>query len=136
MIKIQLSDKRGDAILLVAAEGDAEGVELLEDGFARAAGLVGLGSAYESFGAPAPAAVPAATALTRSGPPPVPAAAQRQPEPWEQPQQQPAQDPSVPSCQHGPKTYKSGTTNGRAWAFWGCNGRSDDPTKCEKQWVR
>lgn len=140
-VTIQLSDKRGDAILLVKSE--APSVEIAEAEIAAGVGLVGLAAAYESFGAPAGpvATIPAITQLTRQqepwGQPPVPQF---------QPQQQPQYAPQVPAaaaapvqggkvCQHGPKTYKSGNTNGRDWAFWGCNAQKNDPTKCEKEWA-
>jgi hypothetical protein len=123
--RIQISDKRGDAILLVTTEGEVP--EQVEAEFAAAAGLLGLGTAYESFGIPNPVAtVPAAAIVTR---PQVPAAAY---------QQQAPQAPAAPGgklCdRHGlPMQYKSGSTNGRDWAFWGCTGPSND--RCDKVWA-
>jgi hypothetical protein len=142
--KFQISDKRGDAILLVSVEvpdgTDPALLGVFEEQFAAAVGLVGLGASYEAFGVAAPATVPQATQVTRPAPayhepsdppgwgqPPVP--------PMQQPQSQPPAA-ARPSCQHGPKEYRHGTTNGRDWAFWGCVARQGDPTKCEKEWVR
>lgn len=135
-VRIQLSDKRDQAILLVDITADS--VEQAEQQFAAAAGLTGLGGAYESFGVPAVATIPAITQLTRP----------QAPEPWGQPavpQYQPpmpaaaapqAAPGGTPVCQHGPKEFKSGVGAKGPWSFWGCKARSDDPTKCEKEWVR
>lgn len=143
---IQLSDKRADAILLVKVEVDSGApLEAAEEEFAAAAGLVGLGQAYESFGAAPPATVPGITQLTR----PQPA------DPWGQPPVAPYQPPAqqaapqyapspalpsaaAPQCQHGVKEYISGTSQktGKPWKAWACPARRDDPTKCEKEWIR
>ena len=134
---LQISDKRGDAILLVKVEAPSDApIEAVESAFAAAAGLAGLGTAYESFGLAPAATIPAITQLTRPaqepwGNPPVqpmvPAAVQ---------QQQPA-TAAGPVCQHGPKTLISSKPGApKPWQFWGCNARQDDPTKCEKEWVR
>lgn len=131
-ITYQLSDKRQDAILVVKSEGAT--AEEAEAAFAAAAGLAGLGSAYESFGIPNPVAVvPAAAIVTRPGP--------AAPTQWGQPPVQPMQ-PQVPAAaggakvcdRHGlPMQHKSGSTNGRDWAFWGCTGPSND--RCDKVWA-
>jgi hypothetical protein len=142
-VRIQISDKRGDAILLVTVEGDT--VEQVEADFAAAAGLAGLGAAYEGFGIPNPvAAVPAAAIVTRPaqqdpwGQPPVqpmvPAAATQQ-----YPQAAPAGAPGpAPQCQHGQKLWRTGTSasNGREWKAWFCPAPGNDPTQCKKEWVR
>ena len=145
----QISDKRGDAILVVKSESNSP--TEAEADFASAVGLVGLGSAYEAFGAYPSATVPSISQLTR---PQAPAAA----EPWGQPpvppmQQQYQQAPQVPAaaaaapagapgpaptCQHGTKLYKTGTSasNGREWKAWFCPAPGNDPTQCAKQWLR
>lgn len=147
---IQLSDKRADAILLVKVEVDSGApLEAAEEEFAAAAGLVGLGQAYESFGAAPPATVPGITQLTRPS-----AHATGVQDPWGQPPVQPYQAPApqyqqqapapalpsaaAPQCQHGTKEYISGTSQktGKPWKAWACPARRDDPTKCEKEWIR
>lgn len=143
---IQISDKRADAILLVKTEGDFDTpVEVLEEHFAAAAGLVGLGQAYESFGAAAPATIPSITQLTRPQPqaqepwgqPPV-APYQPQPQQYQQPQpQMPAS--AAPQCQHGTKLHKTGKGKNppyRDWAAWFCPAPGTDPTQCPKDWIR
>ena len=144
-IKFQISDKRGDAILVVVSEADT--VEQAESAFAAAVGLAGLGGAYESFGTPNPvAALPAAAMVTRPAQ-----------EPWGnppvQPMQQYQQAPQLPAaaapapagapgpapvCQHGSKLYREGTSasNGRAWKAWFCPAPGNDPTQCAKEWLR
>jgi hypothetical protein len=67
------------------------------------------------------------------------------PQAWGNPPVAPYQAPQAPAaaapvggppvCQHGPKQYKTGTGAKGPWAFWGCTARSDDATKCDKQWV-
>jgi hypothetical protein len=140
-VTYQISDKRGDAILVVKVEADT--VEQAEADFAAATGLAGLGTAYESFGIPNPvAAVPAAAIATRPAYTP-PA------EPWDQPRQAPqlpaAAAPqaggapgAAPVCQHGTKLYREGTSasNGRPWKAWFCPAPGNDPTQCAKQWLR
>lgn len=140
-IRLQISDKRGDAILVVKVE-DAVAVAA-EEQFAAAVGLAGLGTAYEGFGASPVATVPAITQLTR---PQLPAAA----DPWGQPPvpaYQPAAAPlaapagapgPAPQCQHGTKLYKTGTSasNGREWKAWFCPAPGNDPTQCAKDWLR
>jgi hypothetical protein len=140
-VTYQISDKRGDAILVVKVEH--ADVEFAEAEFAKAVGLAGLGSAYEGFGIPNPvAAVPAAALVTRPaqepwGQPPVapmvPAAA------YQQPAAAPAGAPgAAPTCQHGTKLYKTGTSpkNGREWSAWFCPAPGNDPTQCPKEWLR
>jgi len=143
-VRIQLSDKRDQAILLVDITADT--VEQAEAEFAAAAGLTGLGSSYESFGTPPAATIPAITQLTRP---------QQQPEPWGQPPvppmaSQPYQTAAAPlaapagapgpapQCQHGTKLYKTGTSaaNGREWKAWFCPAPGNDPTQCAKEWLR
>jgi len=157
---LQLSDKRGDAILLVKVEVDdlaGQALEQAEAAFAAAAGLVGLGAAYEAFGAAPPATVPAVTQLMRPtgqpaqdpwGVPPVPPMQQPQyqqpaPQQYQQPQQQYQPAPQMPAaaapvCQHGTKLYREGVSakNGREWKAWFCPAPGTDPTQCAKEWIR
>lgn len=124
-IRLQISDKRGDAILLATADGDDP--VTVEQEFAEAVALTGLAASYEAFSRPAaqpanysqPAtlgqAVQNAAPLTA---PQAPAAA------------------GAPVCQHGTKVYKTGEKNGRAWAAWACPARSSDPSRCGFEWIR
>lgn len=53
-----------------------------------------------------------------------------------QPQQQAG---SAPVCQHGPKEYITGTSKNppyREWKAWACRADRNDPSKCEKEWIR
>lgn len=130
---VQISDKRGDAILLVKVEAPDEiDPANVFARFVQVAAEAGIDTAVSSFDTPVPVqAVAAAAPLTQPaqqsswGNPPVPpmqpAAA--------------APTPAPPVCQHGPKQYKSGVGAKGPWAFWGCTARSDDATKCDKQWV-
>jgi hypothetical protein len=141
-VSYQISDKRGDAILVVRVEEDT--VEQAEAAFAAATGLAGLGAAYESFGTPNPvAAVPAAAIVTRPaeawGNPPVqpmvPAAAA----PAQNYGTPPAGQQQPPVCQHGAKLYKTGTGKNppyREWSAWFCPAPGTDPTQCPKEWIR
>lgn len=138
----QISDKRGDAILVVKTEGIDP--DATYQAFAAAVQDGGLDNSLGSFGQGLVQAVTNAQPLTV---PPVYAAAGQQPpaqEPWGNPPVPPMPAAAAPAgpvggppvCQHGPKQYKSGTGAKGPWAFWGCTARSDDPSKCEKQWVR
>jgi hypothetical protein len=128
-VRFQISDKRGDAILLATAEGDDP--IAVEQDFAEAVAVAGLAASYEAFSQPAPAyQQPASLGQARANvvqafnnppTPPLPAA---------------ADGGAPPSCQHGTKVYKSGEKNGRQWEAWACPGRSSDPTRCGFEWIR
>lgn len=148
---LQITDKRDQAILLARVEVDEINdlaIQQAEAQLAAAAGLVGLGPSYEAFGAAPPATVPAVTQLIRpvGQPAQAPAAAPAQ-QPWGQPpvpQFQSVQQPQVPgavgapSCHHGTRVFISGVSQktGNAWKAWACPANRDDPTKCEKEWIR
>lgn len=73
--------------------------------------------------APAPAAANPVASIPAQGGAPVPAAA-------------PSGPPS-PQCQHGPKTYKTGTgKTGKTWKAWMCNAPQGAPDKCDPDWIR
>lgn len=40
-----------------------------------------------------------------------------------------------PSCQHGPKSAKSGASAKGPWKAWMCSAPKGDPTQCKPQWV-
>jgi hypothetical protein len=42
---------------------------------------------------------------------------------------------TVPSCQHGPRTAKSGSSAKGPWKGWMCPAPKGDPTQCQPQWV-
>ena len=42
---------------------------------------------------------------------------------------------TVPSCQHGPRTAKSGSSAKGPWKGWMCPAPKGDPTQCPPQWV-
>lgn len=138
-VTYQISDKRGDAILVVKVEEAT--VEAAEAAFAAGVGLAGLGAAYEAFGNPV-AAVPAAAIVTRPaadpwGQPPVPPMVPQAAAPQYQQPAAPAQG-QAPTCQHGVKLYREGVSQstGRAWKAWFCPAASSDPTQCAKDWIR
>lgn len=142
-VSFQLSDKRGDAILVVKAEGPGAEIDAIYAAFGGAVQDAGLEVALTAFGQGTVQAVTAAQPLVQ---PQAPIYAIQQPAQqaqWGQPPVPPmpaaAQPQAVgapPVCQHGPKQYKSGESAKGKWAFWGCTARSEDPTKCEKEWVR
>jgi hypothetical protein len=121
-IRLQISDKRGDAILLATVDGDDP--VAVEQDFAEAVALAGLASSYEAFSQPAP---------TYQQPASNGQAAQNV-RPLTQPQAPAAA--GAPTCQHGTKVYKSGEKNGRAWEAWACPARSSDTTRCGFEWIR
>jgi len=41
--------------------------------------------------------------------------------------------PSGPSCQHGPRVYKTGTSAKGAWTAWFCPAPKGDPTQCKAE---
>lgn len=42
----------------------------------------------------------------------------------------------APTCNHGPRTAKSGVGPKGPWRAWFCPAPKGDPTQCEAQWVR
>jgi hypothetical protein len=67
--------------------------------------------------------------------------------PWQQQSQSPqlpaAAQPSTgpgpaPSCPHGQREFISGTSakTGKLWKAWACPADRDDPSKCDKEWIR
>ncbi len=44
--------------------------------------------------------------------------------------------PNVPSCNHGPRVWKTGTSSKGAWKAWMCGAQQNDPTKCSPEWVK
>lgn len=137
-VRFQLSDKMGDAIILVTAE--AETVDEAELQFATAVGYIGRGQVYDAFAKGQTG--PAVTTVTNVFPgaqvqetpahrPPSPQAGSHYP-PAEP--QMPAA--ATPTCQHGQKVWKEGEKNGRKWKAWACPAGQNDPTRCAFQWVR
>ena len=43
---------------------------------------------------------------------------------------------SVPQCQHGPKTAKTGASAKGPWKAWMCSAPKGDPTQCKPDWVQ
>jgi len=44
-------------------------------------------------------------------------------------------DATVPQCQHGVKTAKSGTSQKGPWKAWMCPAPKGDPTQCKPEWI-
>lgn len=139
-VKYQISAKAPDGtIVLAAAEGADAGTAY--NLFRAATEDLGLTAALLRIAAnPMEVAVANASPLTQ-------AMAAPEPEPWGYPpvppqvpaavhQPAPAAAPQAPVCQHGPKSYQSGVSAKGPWQFWGCNAKSEDPTKCPKEWIR
>jgi hypothetical protein len=114
--KFQLSDKRGDAIILVSAEDTDPGVAY--QSFRVAAEDAGLNEVVLSF-QNAPAA-PAAY----SAPAPAYAAAPAAP---------PAGVPGAPRCNHGPRTRRAGTNQRGPWVGWFCPSPKGTPDQCKAE---
>lgn len=43
---------------------------------------------------------------------------------------------SVPQCQHGPKTAKTGSSAKGPWKAWMCSAPKGDPSQCKPDWVQ
>ena len=43
---------------------------------------------------------------------------------------------SVPQCQHGPKTAKTGSSAKGPWKAWMCPAPKNDPSQCKPEWVQ
>lgn len=158
----QLSDKggpTGQGILLIKVEApDEVSPEAAWGVFAQAVQLAGLDGTLDEFDALLKAkalaeaqlggvqvqvgAAPTAPAVTAGpwGQPPVP------PMQPAAPQLPAAAAPAplqivAPQCHHGVKEFisgitKSGKNAGKPWKAWACPADRDDPTKCEKEWIR
>lgn len=150
-VSFQISDKRGDVILVVKAEGPGEQSDQVYAGFAAAVQSAGLDASLDAFGnlpgavANVQAVFPTASVTAAAGPPapwgnpPVPAF---QPTP-----QLPAAATPPPargggkvqngSCVHGPGTYresKPGAT--KTWTAYFCPAPKGDPNQCEPEFQR
>jgi hypothetical protein len=158
VVSYQLSDKRGDAILVVKADGPAEHADLIYSAFGAAAQSAGLDAALQAFG-DLPGAVSTATAIL--GGQPVPQLPQQgtsaqtyaaAPASWGQPPVPPFQPPAqqyqqppmpaaaapaaAPQCQHGTKVHRSGSNDRGTWNAWACPAPKGDPTQCKFEFIR
>jgi hypothetical protein len=152
----QLSDKgdTGQAILLVKVEApDEVSPEAAWGVFVQAVTEAGLADTIDNFDQLKQAQRTAQAGLgatpVNSVPPPAPAA-QTWGQPPVPPMQQPPQLPAAaaapavgaaPACYHGTKEFisgitKSGKNAGKPWKAWACPADRDDPSKCEKDWIR
>jgi hypothetical protein len=115
-VKFQLSDKRGDAILLVSAEDSDPGAAY--QSFRIAAEDAGLNPVVEAFSQPGVVgqAIAAATAITA----PAPAAYAA-----------PAAVPGAPVCPHGAMTRRTGTNARGAWVGYFCPSPKGTPDQCK-----
>lgn len=133
----QLSDKRGDAILVVKLEApDNVDAAVIYTRFVELLSEAGIQAAADAFDATTAQAVAAAAPL-------VSPVVQRAAEAWGNPPVPPMATPQVPAAAGGarlcqshnlPMVYKSGETNGREWAFWGCTAPKDQ--QCDKEWAK
>lgn len=127
-VKFQISDKRGDAILVVSSEHDD--VEAAHFQFAIAVQQAGLDKGYESFSAfPTQAVSVVAQAL---GATPVP-----QPRPAYQPAPAAPQPPAAAgrTCAHGPMTHRTGQNARGAWQGYFCPEPKGAP-QCDPVFIR
>jgi hypothetical protein len=149
-VTFQISDKRGDAILLVKAEGPGEQSDQVYAGFAAAVQSAGLDGSLDAFGpqgldplAAARQTVANAGLLAQQQPaqppwgqPPVPAF---QPQPAYQPPQMPAaaQGGDGKFCIHGAMTFRSGTgKTGKPYSAYFCPSPKGTPNQCDPEFVR
>ena len=114
----KITVKIGDSLRTVQADTHEEFVEQLELAHgslqacydlmvaARAVGAV-VGETVQATATAAPAAAPAAFA-----------------------------NATVPQCQHGPKTAKTGSSGKGPWKAWMCPAKKGDPTQCSPDWVQ
>lgn len=158
----QLSDKggpSGQGILLIKVEApDEVSPEAAWGVFAQAVQIASLDGTLDNFDALAKARETALAAL-----PGAQVVAERQVSPagngqeavWGSPPVPPMQ-PAVPQlpaaaaapavgaapfCPHGQREFisgitKSGKNAGRPWKAWACPADRDDPSKCDKEWIR
>lgn len=154
-ITYQISDKggpSGQGILLIKVEApDEVSPEAAWGVFAQAVQIASLDGTLDNFDALAKAretalaALPGAQVVVGTQPT-APAASQGA---WGIPPVPPmlpaaAAGPAVgaaPACYHGTKEFISGVTKsgknaGKTWKAWACPADRDDPTKCEKEWIR
>jgi hypothetical protein len=156
----QLSDKggpSGQGILLIKVEApDEVSPEMAYNVFAQAVQIASLDGTLDNFDALAKAretalaALPGAEVVVQHQTQPAAAAGA-----WGQPPVPPLQPsapqlpaaaaaPAVgaaPACHHGTKEFisgitKSGKNAGKPWKAWACPADRDDPSKCEKDWIR
>jgi hypothetical protein len=129
-VTFQLSDKRGDAILLVKAEGPGAEVDAIYSAFGAAVQDAGLESSLAAFGTGLVQAVAVAQPLTQPQGYVQQPAVQQYAQPA--PQAAPAMPGAVlPSCQHGQKKIvRSKPGSSKTWVALGCVAGQNDPTKC------
>lgn len=121
--KFQLSDRRGEAILLVSAEDNDPGVAY--QSFRVAAEDAGLDAVVLAFQPGVTgAAIAAATAITQPAPAPY------QPAQQYAPAAPAAGIPGAPSCHHGARTRRTGTNARGAWVGYFCPSPKGTPDQC------
>jgi hypothetical protein len=113
--KFQLSDKRGDAIILVSAEDNDPGVAY--QSFRVAAEDAGLDAVVQSFQGATASVIAAPAAAYASAPAAVAAA--------------PLAVPGAPRCNHGPRTRRAGTNQRGPWVGWFCPSPKGTPDQCK-----
>lgn len=151
-VSFQISDKRGDAILVVKAEGPAEQADQIFAGFAAGAQVAGLDAALDAFGnlpgaiANVQAVFPTASVTAAAGPP----------APWGNPPVPAYQPPPMPAaaapagppargggkvqnghCAHGAGSYRESKPGApRPWTGYFCPAPKGDPNQCEPEFQR
>lgn len=150
--KFQVNFKIGDKPLINVRADNADefgnNLKVLEN----FAGLIaGVNSSLQSGGGVSPGPTIQAvaqqlggTVIQDDGPPPEWAVVPQQQNVVQFPQQQAApqpayqQGPPPPSCNHGPMTFKTGTSkkDGKPWKAWFCPAPQGDPTQCKAQFIR
>lgn len=157
-VTFQISDKRGDAILLVKAEGPGDQVDAIHGGFVTAAAAVGLQASVDAFDslpgavATVQAAFPNAMTTIRPGPTSAPVYGEA-PASWGQPPVPPFQPPAQPQapapqrsgqtkvsgghCIHGPATPRQSKPDApKQWRGYFCPQPKGAPDQCEPEFIR
>ena len=119
----KITVKVGDALRTVQADTHEEFVEqlaLAHESLQQCYDLVVAAKAVGHLAEPAPVQA-TATAAPAAAPSAAPAA---------------FANATVPQCQHGAKTAKSGSSGKGPWKAWMCPAKKGDPTQCSPDWIQ
>lgn len=122
----KITVKIGDSLRTIQADTHEEFVEQLELAHESLQACYDLIVKARAVGnvTPTPAPVQAEATATPTPPPAAPAA----PSAFE--------NATIPQCQHGPRTAKSGSSAKGPWKAWMCPAPKGDPSQCKPDWVQ
>lgn len=120
----KITVKIGDSLRTIQADTHAEFVEQLEQAHDSLQQCYDLMVAARAVGNVAQTPAPAPVQAEATAAPVTPAA----PSAFE--------NATVPQCQHGPRTAKSGSSAKGPWKAWMCPAPKGDPSQCKPDWVQ